>query len=144
MVDLRNDTEKIEKFIVAGLEKFSEEVQNPVMMGVYSCPWASWISLNFKITYSLDGRSYYCPDFDFVEYDFMEFKNWEEEYHGAEGTWIINDSNVYNSTHDDGSERLNKFFFGYLKDVLIGLNNKHKLPSTLLQMLDSNCCEKVI
>ena len=89
MVDLRDDTEKSEKFIITGLEKFSKEVQKPVMMGIYCCPRASWMSLNFRITHSLDGRSYYCPDFEFVEYDFMEFKNWEEEYNRDEGAWII-------------------------------------------------------
>jgi len=144
MVDLKEDSEDIKEFIKAGLDKFSKEVQKPVMIGVYCCPWSGWISLNFNINYRLDETFYSCPDFEFVEYDMLEFKHWEEEYESWEGIWTDSNLKIYYGHGNDGDEGLNRFVFSYLKEVIINLNEKYKLPPTLLQFLDSNCWEKII
>ena len=144
MVDLKGDSENIKQFIIAGLERFSKEVQKPVMIGIYCCPWSGWIMLNFNISYRLNEESYYCLEFEFVEYEMLELKHWEEEYQTGEGIWTDDNLKVYRTNHDEGDEGLNKFFFNYLKELIANLNEKHKLPSTQLQFLDSNCREKVI
>ena len=144
MIDLKDDNEKIMQFIIAGLENFSKEVREPAIMGIYCCPWSGWITLNFNISYSFSEVSYSCPDFEFVEYDFIEFKHWEEEYESLEGLWTDNNLKVYGVNRSEGDEGLNKFFFDYLKDIVVNLNEKSRLPPTLLQFLDSKFCKKII
>jgi hypothetical protein len=144
MFKIKNDSENIKQFIVVGLERFSKEVRKPVMMGIYCCPWSGWITLNFNISYKFNKESYYCPDFEFVEYNMLEFKHWEKEYLASEGIWTDDTLKVYHTNHDKGDDGLNKFFFDYLKDLIVTLNEKYKLPPTLLEFLDSNCREKVI
>jgi len=144
MVELKNDIEKINQFIIAGLEKFTEEVSIPSVMGIYCCPWMGWISLNFNITHSLNEEDYYCPDFEFVEFDIIDFDNWQEEYESFERIFVDDRSETYHSNLGDSDEDLNSFFFPFLKNLIINLSERHKLPSTILQFLDSNLREKII
>lgn len=144
MLELKNDINNIQQFIIAGLEKFTSEVNGPSVMGVYCCPWSGWISLNFNISRSLNGEDYNCLDFEFVEFDIIEFNNWQEEYDSFEGVWVDENSKIYNFNLDDGDEGLNGFFYRFLKDLLINLNKEYKLPSTVLQFLDSKFHAKII
>lgn len=144
MVNLKEDSENINQFIISGFERFSNEVQRPTMMGVYCCPWSGWITLNFNITYNLNEAFYSCPDFEFVEYEIIEFKHWEEECESMAGIWSDNKLETYQFNINDGDEGINKFFFFYLKNLIINLNQQYKLPAVLIQMLDSKFCEKVI
>lgn len=144
MVELKNDSDKIKQFIIAGLEKFTKDVSTPTAMGVYCCPWSGWISLNFNITHSFKQEDYSCPDFEFVEFDLMNFDNWQEEYESFESIWIDDNSKTYHGHLGDGDEALNAFFFPFLKNLIVNLNKEIKLPSTILQFLDSNFHEKII
>ncbi|MDP9079672.1 MAG: hypothetical protein M3O71_19770 [Bacteroidota bacterium] len=143
MVELINDREPITQFIIEGLEKFVVEVGKPSIMGIYCCPWSGWITLNFNVTFSLEEQNYSCPDFEFVEFDIVEFQKWEEEYESDQGVWV-DDSKNYEYNFDEGDEGLNSFFYSFLKNLIFSLNEKYKLPSTIVQFLDSRICERVI
>jgi len=144
MVELKNDIDNIKQFIIAGLEKFTKDVNRPSIMGVYCCPRMGWISLNFNITHSFNQENYYCPDFEFVEFDLIEFENWQEEFDSMERIWIDDNSKTYHSNWGDGDEALNGFLFPFLKNLIVNLNKEIKLPSTVLQFLDSRFNEKII
>lgn len=144
MVELKNDYKTIQQFIINGLENFVKDVNTPSIMGIYCCPRSGWISLNFNIGHNLNEEDYYCPDFEFVEFDLIEFNTWEEEYESGEGVWIDDNLKTYHYNFDYGDEGLNSFFYPFLKNLILSLNEEYKLPSTILQFLDSSIHEKII
>ena len=78
-----------------------------------------------------------CPDFEFVEFDSLDFPQWQSEYESDEAEYQLGNS-IIKYTHEGGDEELNEIFFSYLLPVMREV--KGNIDQTiLLQLLDSNC-----
>jgi hypothetical protein len=141
MVKLLDYKDKIKEFILSTFNKFTSEQFRPYVIGVYCCPWSGWISMNFNITKdaSLDS----CPDFEFVEYDLIDFEDWENTYGHGDSKWRGINGEVLTLKWDAGDEVLNELFFHFLKSIVLELKESTALPLTLIQMLDSKYYELI-
>lgn len=77
-----------------------------------------------------------CPDFEFVEFDFLELDGWQAEYEAENPTYKTKGMTVHKD-HDSGDEELNELIFKYMEPMVIKLKANNE-PDFLLQMLDSS------
>ena len=136
MINIDKNIKQIEEFIQNSIEKFKMENGNPNSIGIYCCPWAGWITTNFNLEKTLDETQNNCPDFQFVEFDFLELPEWQEEYENTNPQFEINGQKIEHD-HDLGDEQLNDIIFNYLKPIVRDLKNQND-SIFLLQMLDSS------
>jgi len=136
MVVLDDYKSKIDEFIVEAVEKFKTLHGNPNSVGIYCCPWSGWLTINFNLKKSLQETNNNCPDFEFVEFDVLDFPEWQDEYESNAPKYQAGAS-ITKFNHEEGDEDLNKIFFAYLLPIVTETNIriKHKI---LLQFLDSN------
>lgn len=134
---LDNDIRQIEDFILSSFEKFKLENGLPSSVGIYCCPWAGWLTVNFNINQSTGNSEWNCPDFEFVEFEVLNLGKWQEEYESEEPTFKVQDAITYHN-HDSGDEKLNEFFSGLLQPIARVVKDKTQV-NVLLQFLDSNC-----
>ena len=139
MVKLDNSKDMIKEFIVKSTQRFSIENEHPNSIGIYCCPWSGWITTNFNINRSLSQTENNCPDFEFVEYDYLELQEWQNEYEKDKPTFKLDNELKYHN-HNLGDELFNRMIFEYLKPVVLELKDKFK-SDLLLQMLDSEIAE---
>lgn len=141
MVNLDRSIRQIEEFIQNSVEKFQIENGSPNSIGVYCCPRAGWLTTNFNLAKTLKDTENNCPDFQFVEFDFLELPEWQEEFENDSPEFEINGQAIEHN-HDLGDEKLNEMVFSYLKPIISKLKNKNN-STFLIQMLDSNFVEVV-
>lgn len=141
MINIYKNIKQIEKFIQNSIEKFKMENGNPNSIGIYCCPWAGWLTTNFNLEKTLDETQNNCPDFQFVEFDFLELPEWQEEYENTNPQFEINGQKIEHD-HDFGDEKLNEIIFSYLKPIVRDLKNQNN-SIFLLQMLDSSFVQVV-
>lgn len=137
MVILDNYTSQIDGFILESVRKFKIEQGNPNSVGIYCCPWSGWLTTNFNVKKSLKETNHNCPDFEFVEFDLLDFPEWQEEYETNEPKYQLGDE-VIQFNHEQGDEELNTIFFSFLLPIVTETRTKIK-KKILLQFLDSNC-----
>ena len=136
MIDLDKHSSIIEKFVQASIDKFkTEKNKGPVSIGIYCCPWAGWLTTNFNITRTLEETENNCPDFEFVEFDFLDLEGWQDEYESDSPDYKVNGV-VVHFDHDSGDENLNELAFKFLEPIVIRLKSVNG-SDFLLQMLDS-------
>jgi hypothetical protein len=135
MIHLNEHINLIEEFIQQSIVHFKQEHGNPGSIGIYGCPWAGWISINFNRNLTIEETENNCPDFEFVEYDTLELPQWQEEYENEAPEFMVNGQTI-RFNHNDGDEKLNELIFNYLKPIILGIKEKHNTVF-LLQMLDS-------
>ncbi|MEP2689234.1 MULTISPECIES: hypothetical protein [Maribacter] len=136
MIDLDENKKGITEFINNSISRFQTEYGLPTSIGIYCCPWSGWITTNFNIKTKLTETENNCPDFDFVEYDYMEIPEWEDEYE-SENPEFKTSGLVKRVNHDLGDEVFNKIIFDYLKPIVAEIKEQKDLIF-LIQMLDSN------
>lgn len=136
MIDLDENKKGITEFINNSISRFQTEYGLPTSIGIYCCPWSGWITTNFNIKTKLTETENNCPDFDFVEYDYMEMPEWEDEYE-SENPEFKTSGLVKRVNHDLGDEVFNKIIFDYLKSIVAEIKEQKDLIF-LIQMLDSN------
>jgi hypothetical protein len=141
MINLNKNIKQIEEFIQNSIEGFQMENGNPNSIGIYCCPWAGWLTTNFNLDKTLKETENNCPDFQFVEFDFLELPEWQEEYENDNPEFEINSQKVEHN-HDFGDEKLNELIFSYLKPIISRLKDNNN-SDFLIQMLDSNFTELV-
>ncbi|KAF2509152.1 hypothetical protein E0W73_19085 [Flavobacterium foetidum] len=141
MINIDKNTKQIEEFIQNSIERFKIENGNPNSIGIYCCPWAGWLTTNFNLDKTLNEAENNCPDFQFVEFDFLEFPEWQEEYESDHPKFEIN-GDIIEHNHDFGDEKLNELIFNYLKPIALKIKDKNN-SNVLLQMLDSNFIELI-
>lgn len=141
MINIDKNIKQIEEFIQNSIEKFKMENGNPNSIGIYCCPWAGWLTTNFNLEKTLDETQNNCPDFQFVEFDFLELPEWQEEYENTNPQFEINGQKIEHD-HDFGDEKLNDIIFNYLKPIVRDLKNQND-SIFLLQMLDSSFVQVV-
>lgn len=139
MVKLDNSKDMIKEFIVKSTQRFLTENEHPNSIGIYCCPWSGWITTNFNISRSLSETENIYPDFEFVEYDYLEIQEWQNEYEKDKPTFKLDNELRYHN-HDLGDEHFNRIIFEYLKPVVSELKDKFK-SDLLLQLLDSEIAE---
>ncbi len=90
MIELDKYSNFIENFIQDSIGRFkSDNKGEPKSIGIYCCPWAGWLTTNFNIHKTLNETNNNCPDFEFVEFDFLELDGWQEEYESENPTYRI-------------------------------------------------------
>ena len=136
MIDLDENKKGITEFINNSISRFQTEYGLPTSIGIYCCPWSGWITTNFNIKTKLTETENNCPDFDFVEYDYMEIPEWEDEYE-SENPEFKTSGLVKRVNLDLGDEVFNKIIFDYLKPIVAEIKEQ-KDSIFLIQMLDSN------
>lgn len=137
MIDLDKQCSIIEKFIQVSIEKFKTDNKAvPKSIGVYCCPWAGWMTTNFNINKTLKETENNCPDFEFVEFDFLELEGWQEEYETENPTYKTNGLLIHYQP-GTGDEKLNEVIFKYMEPIIVKLRANNE-SDFLLQMLDSN------
>jgi hypothetical protein len=137
MVVLDDYKSKIDEFIVEAVQKFKTLHGSPNSVGIYCCPWSGWLTINFNLKKTLQETDNNCPDFEFVEFDVLDFPKWQDEYETNDPKYQTGKT-VIEFNHEDGDEKLNKIFFSYLLPIVT--ETKTKVESKiLLQFLDSNC-----
>lgn len=141
MVDLNKKTKDIKEFFNSSINRFQEENRRPSAIGVYCCPWSGWITINFNITKKIVDTENNCPDFEFVEFGFMELAEWKSEYETDNPKYKLDDLTIQHN-HDLGDENLNELIFDYLKPIVVELKNNYD-SDFLLQMLDSGRVEVI-
>ena len=137
MIDLDKHSSIIETFIQDSIEKFKvDNDEAPKSIGIYCCPWAGWLTINFNINKTLKETNNNCPDFEFVEFDFFELEGWQEEYETENPTYKTNGLTIRKDP-DTGDEGLNELIFKHMEPIVVKLkaNNGSEF---LLQMLDSS------
>ena len=135
MVILDNYQNQIENFILTSVDKFKSENGQPSSIGIYCCPWAGWVTTNFNLKKTIEETKNNCPDFEFVEFDFLELTKWQEEYETELPTYKISEI-VIKHNHDSGDEKLNELFFDFFGPISINLKRLIQ-AEILLRMLDS-------
>jgi len=108
---LNKKTEEIKEFLNSSINRFQEENEKPNAVGIYRCPWSSWITTNFNIHEKMEDTGNNC--LDFVEFDFMEIAEWENEYKAGNPEFKLKGS-LKTHDHELGDEHLNEFVFEYL------------------------------
>lgn len=141
MINLNIYTQEIKDFLTSSIERFQKENERPNSIGVYCCPWSGWLTTNFNINKDITETENNCPDFEVVEFNFLELSKWEEEYESDNPKYKL-DGSIRQHNHDLGDESLNQLIFEYLKPIVMELKKKHNFDF-LLQMLDSNKVEVV-
>lgn len=132
MIDLNTYNDVIRDFIAKGISDFKSKEGEPSQIGIYCSPWIGWITINFNLSV-VDSKS--APDFDFVEYDMIDFEDWLQEYEAKEANYML-DGELFEHNSDLGDEHLNEFFFKFLKPIVKDLQVRYKIPF-LLQFLGS-------
>ena len=132
MLNLNSSESVIKDFIVQAIDQFKPEEGEPSQIGIYCCPWIGWITINFNLKVE-DSRS--TPDFNFVEFDIIDFEDWQQEYEAEEAKYMLGDKLIEHNS-DLGDERLNELFFRFLQPIVKELQLRYKLPF-LLQLLGS-------
>lgn len=138
MTNLDPILERIDLEIENSIIKFIEENGNPKTIGIYCCPWAGWLTTNFNLT--IDEQN--CPDFEFVEFDFIELPELEEEYQNDKVEFKIGDNIITLDIEEKGDEAINELMFNSIKTIAIRLK-ENKNIEVVLQMLDSQYEEKI-
>ncbi|EMQ94991.1 hypothetical protein D778_00176 [Xanthomarina gelatinilytica] len=141
MIDLNKHTAEIKKFLNTSIERFQTENGKPNSIGIYSCSWAGWISINFNVNKSLTETANNCPDFEYVEFDLLEIPELQDEYETDNPEFKINDS-IKTHDHELGDENFNQLIFEYLKPIVKEIKGNFE-SDFLLQMLDSNLAEEI-
>lgn len=139
MIDLNKNKQEIIDFLNSSIDRFLKNNEKPNSIGVYCCPWAGWITTNFNISKNIAETENNCPDFEFVEFDFLELSKWEDEYETDTPEYKL-DGSIIQHDHNLRDESLNQLIFEYLKPIVIEFKMKHDFDF-LLQMLDSNKVE---
>ena len=134
MVFLDKYKDKIEGFILEAIQKFTTQHGNPNSIGIYCCPWSGWVTMNFNVIKSLEETKNNCPDFEFVEFDVLDFQEWQDEYESDSPEYQTGNK-VLHPDPDEGDEGVNKIFFSYLLSIVTNTKLKSKI---LLQFLDSS------
>ncbi|MGD1895290.1 MAG: hypothetical protein ACFB15_32445 [Cyclobacteriaceae bacterium] len=142
MVDLEEYRSEIEHFLIDGISKFRREVGEPNLIGVYCCPWSGWISLNFNVKKKLSETKENCPDFEYVEFNMIDFESWADEYESEQPVWRYRNS-IYQDNLDEGDAGLNRLFFIFMKELIQKMNTGGAAPIILLQLLDSEFTERI-
>tara|TARA_R110000764_G_scaffold232047_1_gene324026 strand:- start:55 stop:894 length:840 start_codon:yes stop_codon:yes gene_type:complete len=137
MILLEKYSQQIEDFVIRTLADFKEKEGEPSSMGIYCCPSSGWISLNFNIKKTVKETEHNCPDFEYVEFGLIDFEDWTNEYDSKHASWQDETGFVFKYDDELGDEGINNFFFIYLKSLYWAISKKHRLPDTLIQMLDS-------
>ena len=135
MKNLSNDTTLIEEFIQKSISRFTSQIGSPNSVGIYCCSSAGWLTTNFNINKPLYKTHNNCPDFEVVEYDFLELPGWQEEYEQENPEFDFN-TIKYVHSHDLGDEPLNEFVFNFLTPIVANLKIKDNYVF-LLQLIDS-------
>ena len=144
MIDLKENIKIVEEFISKNISKFQKENGTPKTIGIYSHPVYGWVSINFNKTKTLEEVGSNCPDFEFPEFDLIEFPEWEKQYFDESET-VIKTENGETITLDeeDGDEGLKKPIFNFLKSTLTNITTKNPNSEFFVQMLDSELEEKI-
>ncbi len=137
MIVLEDEKEVIKNFIIDSIETFKVQNGEFTSIGIYGCPWAGWISLNFNTKRSLSDTEFSCPDFDIVEFDLLELEVWQTEYESNSPEYIF-ENKLLALDSGSGDEALNNLFFKFLSTIVLKIKNDYK-EDILLQMLDSQC-----
>ena len=138
MTNLNTILIRIDSEIENSILKFIEQNGKPKTLGVYCCPWAGWLTTNFNL--SKDEQN--CPDFEFVEFDFIELPELEEEYQNDKTEFKIGDDLINLDIEELGDEAINEFMFNSLKSIATKIK-ENKRMEVVLQMLDSQYVEKI-
>jgi hypothetical protein len=136
MIRLESYESLIVNFIQEKTEEFEKEHGKPSTIGIYCCPWAGWLTVNYNTKGSLGSSILNCPDFEYVEYDMLELDEWSEEYVSDEPKFSNLDKNLITIDREQGDEIFNEIMFKYLNELIIRSNLKEK-SRIFLQMLDS-------
>ena len=139
MIILEDYNVNIHKFISEAVEDFKTLHGNPDSIGIYCCPWAGWISINFNLTKSIQEAHHNCPDFEFVEFAPLDLPEWQNEYESSDPNFRIGNT-LISFEEENADEELNINFFSYLLPIMKEKKNIYKC-AILLQFLDSNCCK---
>ena len=144
MIDLKENLKIVEVFISKNISKFQKENGTAKTIGIYSHPVYGWVSINFNKTKTLEEVESNCPDFEFPEFDLIEFPEWEKQYFDESET-VIKTENGETITLDeeDGDEGLKKPIFNFLKSTLTNITTKNPNSEFFVQMLDSELEEKI-
>ena len=138
MTELKNILNRIETEIENSILKFNKENGIPNILGIYCCPWAGWITTNFNLTKEVTN----CPDFEFVEFDFIELPELELEYQNELPKFKIDDEIISLDLEYLGDEAINEIIFINLKPLALKIKATKKIE-VVLQMLDSKFGEKI-
>jgi hypothetical protein len=146
-LDLRDKAARIEAFLIEAL--MSPKATDPdaefAQIGLYSCPWSGWISLNLS---HAPQPALNCPDMDEVEVALLELPDWALAHETHEQLKIVGlDGQVdHVDMAETGDEGFNEPIFRFLLEVA-GQARVRQAAKSLngswigVQMLDSEFAE---
>ena len=115
-INLKQAASPLEKALTAGIERFIAAHDRPRAVGVYAHPVGGWVSLNFNTQGNVADSGANCPDFDYVEYELLDFPNWQIAY-GQEPLKLTTYRGKTKTLKNYGDEQFNEPFFELLMDV---------------------------
>jgi hypothetical protein len=116
MINLQLHAEPLQTFLREGLARVSRD--HPATsfghVCLYSCPWASWVSLCLHPTPQLEQN---CPDFSLAEAAIYDAPDWQIAYESAPPLHVTSTdgSSLLLNVEADGDEALNAVIFAFLK-----------------------------
>jgi hypothetical protein len=137
MISLVDYNKKVSDFFIDEFHRFQKQYLNPSSMGIYCNPKGGWISFHFNVNKSLSETSNNCLDFEFVEFAMLDMPEWKTEYETDHPSWKGLYDEIYRYNSRQGDEGVNSLFFNYLKRMYKLVQEKAKIPNTLIQILDS-------
>lgn len=137
MLNLQDFPKLIETNTIEVINAFTHENGDFNSLGIYCCPWSGWISYSFNKIRLLEETEFNCPDFEYVEFKFMNIPKWLEIYENNGQIKLINDS-VVEVSKLNGDDEFNKIFFDFLIDLVSNSERFKKYRGKIfIQMLDS-------
>lgn len=148
----------MEQFINKSVEEFRANVGEPKWVGVYCCPRSGWVMVCFDTRSCIDETRLNLPDFEYVDYSFMEFHIWNQENERL-GELLYNDIDnglqdaVYDLLTDHtgktitvtgefGDDDFEEPFFRMLRTVILKVKCGIGKYNFVVQLLDSKYFEK--
>lgn len=143
MVTLEKFKGKIIAFLDEALPRFAANhpKEKPTTIGLYSSPGNGWVSLCINSGDTPTTNEENCPDFKFVEFDSIEFAEWQEESESEKPKIKISTTKTISPDPDDGDEGYNEPFFHFLVAIAKNYFTGARCPVGVMwvgvQLLDS-------
>ena len=142
ILDLNRYRGRLKSFITKSIQRFTDVESRPKAIGMYSHPGYGWVSTKYHADSKPELPNLNCPDFEFTEFDIIEFQAWEECYWSEDRKLIDINNRMIVITGEDGDEKFKTPFYNLLVEVMKEIS-KYGDATYFVQMLDSDLSGEV-
>lgn len=141
-LNLNHYKDRLKLFIIESIHRFMDVESRPRMIGIYSHPGYGWVSTNYNTDSKYELSNLNCPDFEFPEFDIIEFPAWEECYWSENKKLINIHRDIIVIRSDEGDEKFKNPFYDLLVSVVKEIT-EYRDATYFVQILDSELSGEV-